>query len=678
MYKNFNYRKQKLEQLLQLPVLAEQPHLTHPTYRADIDGLRAIAVLSVVFFHAFPNVMRGGFVGVDIFFVISGYLISSIIFSSLERNCFSFIEFYSRRIRRIFPALLVVLMACLAFGWMALLSDEYRQLGLHTYGGASFQSNFVLWNEASYFDNAADTKPLLHLWSLGIEEQFYIVWPLLLWLAWKKRFNPLILTVVIAALSFAFNIAKHRVDTIADFYSPQTRFWELFAGSALAYITLYAPKPSYEKLNTLMGRLICLSVINRKILRDMQSMLGSLLLVGSIIVISKDWHFPGYWAILPVLGTVMIISAGTHAWVNRVVLRNRILVWFGLISFPLYVWHWPLLSFARIIHSEIPSQTIRIVLILISISLAWLTYWTVERPMRFGRHGKTKTNILIILMILIGYVGFKTHELNGLPFRIAAKPIAQYQGNISREEYLEYIVKNYHRCINIPFRELSLKGGKYGYRCFQSKLHQEIDTIIVGDSHADHLFPGLANISKSRNVAFFMQPALPLIDSKYFSEAFKFIIDSKSIKIVILSAYWKDKIESGEVLTKMELSRTIKALLNSNKHVYVVEDIPNYSFHPNRCKYQRSFSFDESLCTQPLQEHIAQKKTYSKVLAEAIANAKGAHFIPVDQYFCVPSKCSMVNNKDILYADNNHLNVIGSNYLGKMIFPIIYKQPFHQ
>ena len=165
--------------------------LTLPKYRADIDGLRAIAVLSVVGFHAFPKWVAGGFIGVDIFFVISGFLISTIIFGNLTAGTFSFIEFYSRRVRRIFPALLLLLIACYAFGWFALLADEYKQLGKHIAGGAGFVSNLVLWNERGYFDNSAVTKPLLHLWSLGIEEQFYIVWPLLLWLASRLRVNLL-------------------------------------------------------------------------------------------------------------------------------------------------------------------------------------------------------------------------------------------------------------------------------------------------------------------------------------------------------------------------------------------------------------------------------------------------------------------------------------------------------
>ena len=206
-------------------------NLFRPKYRPDIDGLRALAVLSVVGFHAFPKSIKGGFIGVDVFFVISGYLISAIIFENLKNKSFSFSEFYARRVRRIFPALALVLIACHVFGWFVLLSDEYKQLGRHIAAGSGFVSNMVLWSEAGYFDNSADTKPLLHLWSLGIEEQFYLAWPMLLWLAWKSRINLLGVTVVILLASFYLNVAEVKKDVIGAFYSPITRFWELLVGS---------------------------------------------------------------------------------------------------------------------------------------------------------------------------------------------------------------------------------------------------------------------------------------------------------------------------------------------------------------------------------------------------------------------------------------------------------------
>ena len=203
-------------------------------YRPDIDGLRAVAVLLVVGYHAFPYWLNGGFIGVDIFFVISGFLISSIIFQDLGAGSFRFTDFYGRRIRRIFPALIIVVAACLVAGWFVLLAGEYEQLGKHVAGGAGFIANFLLWNESNYFDNAAETKPLLHLWSLGVEEQFYIIWPLLLWLAWKRNFNARTMTAFIVIMSFALTIAQARTDMVAAFYSPATRFWESLCGALLA------------------------------------------------------------------------------------------------------------------------------------------------------------------------------------------------------------------------------------------------------------------------------------------------------------------------------------------------------------------------------------------------------------------------------------------------------------
>jgi peptidoglycan/LPS O-acetylase OafA/YrhL len=196
-------------------------------YRPDIDGLRAIAVISVIVFHFFPNLIRGGFIGVDIFFVISGYLISNIIFCELEQKKFRFVDFYSKRIKRIFPALLLVLTFSIILGYFILLPNEYKQLGKHIFGGATFTSNFILWNESGYFDNAAETKLLLHLWSLAVEEQFYILWPLVVCIAYHARFNFLIIILLIAAFSFGLNVRYISTDVVADFYSPITRFWEL-------------------------------------------------------------------------------------------------------------------------------------------------------------------------------------------------------------------------------------------------------------------------------------------------------------------------------------------------------------------------------------------------------------------------------------------------------------------
>ena len=452
---------------------SHQAHLSHPKYRPDIDGLRAIAVLSVVAFHAFPGWVRGGFIGVDVFFVISGYLISTIIFENLDKGTFSFSEFYSRRIRRIFPALLLVLIACFAFGWFSLLADEFKQLGKHIAAGAGFLSNFILWNEAGYFDNSAETKPLLHLWSLGIEEQFYIVWPLLLWFAWKRKFNLLTITIVIAVASFILNLKGVKQDMVATFYSPQTRFWELLSGSLLAWFTLYK-HDAFAGIESKMVVWLSPIVNSEKQVSDGKTLANVLSFVGLILLLYGFWRinkglsFPGKWALVPVLGVVLIISAGSKAWVNRKILSNKLAVWFGLISFPLYLWHWPILSFARIVGGEVPSRNILIAAVVLSIALAWLTFKLVERPLRFGNHSKVKVAILVILMAIIGYVGYTTYIKNGFPKR---------HGDVMSPS---------------PWRDIKCHGrervSKYANpldECLGSRRNNKGgDLYLVGDSHA--------------------------------------------------------------------------------------------------------------------------------------------------------------------------------------------------
>lgn len=384
--------------------------LSHPKYRPDIDGLRAIAVLSVVAFHAFPSLIQGGFIGVDVFFVISGFLISSIIFGSLEKNSFRFVDFYIRRVNRIVPALLVMLVATWALGWFSLLADEYTQLGKHMAGGAAFVSNFLLLGESGYFDNSAETKLLLHLWSLGIEEQFYLVWPLMVWAAWKIRVNALILIALVGGISFTFNVMSVQADPVTTFYSPQTRFWELLVGSLLAYVILNKHRffPAWRESS---GPSI----------RNIQSLAGVALLVVAFALTTKSNQFPGWWALLPTIGAALVIAAGPFAWFNKAVLSNRLLVWFGLISFPLYLWHWPLLTFAKIMHSDTPSALVRIAAVAASMLLAWMTFRFVEKPIRNKLNPRTSVRGLSIALAVVGIAGFITFKSEGIPSRFPAE-----------------------------------------------------------------------------------------------------------------------------------------------------------------------------------------------------------------------------------------------------------------
>jgi len=390
-------------------------------YRSEIDGLRAFAVLSVVAFHYFPHsgLLRGGFVGVDIFFVISGFLITSHIFENLEKGQFSFIDFFGRRIRRIFPGLILVMACSLGFGWFVLLSDELIQLGRHAASGAAFIINFTLADEIGYFDNASYTKPMLHLWSLAIEEQFYIIWPLLLWLAWKKKINLLSLTIFFALISLYYNLFFGTSNPKENFFLPFGRLWELLVGSILAWFFVYKSS-SLDRFKVYSERILLRIIWSKNILANgltilnLMSFLGFALLVLSVLYINESLVFPSKWTLLPVLGTVLIIASGSKPWLNRFFLSNSVSVWFGRISYTLYLWHWPILSFLFIIEGEAPHRDARIIAVVASILLAWLSYQFVERPIRYGGRKTIKSLILIMLIFLIGILGLYILKSDGL------------------------------------------------------------------------------------------------------------------------------------------------------------------------------------------------------------------------------------------------------------------------
>ncbi|AXY58999.1 acyltransferase family protein [Acinetobacter sp. WCHAc010052] len=398
-------------------------NLSHPKYRPDIDGLRAIAVLAVVLFHAFPSSLRGGFIGVDIFFVISGFLISTIIYENIKNETFSFKDFYSRRIRRIFPALLVVVITTFIFGFFILSADEFNKLGKLVAAGIGFVANLVLWSEAGYFDSATETKTLLHLWSLGIEEQFYFFWPLLLFFAWKRNFNLLIVTIIVLFFSLIFNILNIKTDPIATFYSPVTRIWELLFGSLLAWVVVFKNDKLLnlnKTANASLSKMFFFKHIREEYLfSNILSFSGMIFFLIGFIEITKESNFPGFWALLPVLGTVMVIMAGPTAWINKNILSNKIAVWFGLISFPLYLWHWPILSYGRIYYDKTPPESFRWIAILASILLAWLTVKYIEKPFRYSKY-KTQTKVIFLCStaLILGLIGLITYKVNFMDSKI--------------------------------------------------------------------------------------------------------------------------------------------------------------------------------------------------------------------------------------------------------------------
>lgn len=464
-------------------------HLIHPKYRPDIDGLRAIAVLSVIGYHLFPSAIAAGFIGVDIFFVISGYLISSIILSSLNKSRFSLFEFYIKRVKRIFPALFLVLLVSMVYGWFKLFPSEYVLLGKHVSAGSAFISNIIFWRESGYFDTASELKPMLHLWSLGIEEQFYIVWPLLLLLAFKlgKRLIFPALLLILSS-SFLLNVGFVADKPTATFFLPGTRFWELSIGALLAYIAVFK-----GGVASLMGRF--LKVQDQHVFQlkctEVMSWLGAFLLITAFLLINNKSAFPGWLALLPTLGAFLMIAAGGHTWFNRNVLAARLLAAIGLISYPLYLWHWPLLSFSRIEFGEI-SQLARVTIVLASILLAWATYKWLERPLR-SSNGALVPALLVILVAAIGCFGllvFKggvTNDAND----VRSNFVREFENSEPQYRYLtsHHLFEAYRS--DCDFLDVIKKEAKptIATSCYIPIAKKSI--FIWGDSHAQQLNYGL-------------------------------------------------------------------------------------------------------------------------------------------------------------------------------------------
>jgi peptidoglycan/LPS O-acetylase OafA/YrhL len=645
-------------------VTVPTPHLSHPKYRPDIDGLRAVAVLAVVAFHAFPNWVSGGFIGVDVFFVISGYLISTILFENLDKGAFGFAEFYSRRIRRIFPALTLVLVACFAFGWFALLPDEYKQLGKYIAAGAGFVSNLALWSDAGYFDNSGETKPLLHLWSLGIEEQFYIIWPVLLWFAWKRKFNLLTITVLVALISLILNIKGIKNNAVATFYSPQTRFWELLSGSLLAWLTLYkfnAHQSAKLKVDGWLAAIISSGKTenNGSTLANVISAFGFMLLAYGFWRITKDSAFPGKWALIPVSSSVLIIAAGPKAWLNRHILSRKIAVWFGLISFPLYLWHWPLLSYARIVENETPSREARIGLVIVSIALAWFTYRFIERPIRLGGHNMIKNCVLALLTLTIGCIGFITFERNGLSFRFP---------RIVQE--LTTYTYDY----------------KYAYRegsCFlrPEQSHTEFDKcanespnnqslLLWGDSHAAHLYPGFKaryEVSSSviQRTASGCPPILNIdiptrLHCKSINDSILKLIQSKKPNVVIMAANWP----SYDISTLENTVNTIRALGVSK--IVIVGPVPQWKDGLPKQLFKHFSNYFPHTIPQRMTTGLMTNTSNSEESLDVFSKKKNLHYISAIQIMCNEQGCITKmgeTGESLTTWDYGHLTSIGSIFM---------------
>ena len=644
------------------------------SYRSDIDGLRAIAVLSVIAFHIAPAKLRGGFVGVDIFFVISGFLISSIIYKELESGAFSIVEFYVRRIRRIYPALFLVLSAVCVAGWTFLLPSDFVVLGRQILGGSTFAANFVLWWQSGYFSPEAALKPLLHLWSLGVEEQYYLIFPVICMAFYrsKSRWTLPAAFLTIAAVSMFVNVAFVSKYSAATYFLPFSRLWELFVGAGLSLFmqrNLQAPWESQLLVKWRHG----------------VGVLGLALLVVSVFGIDQFDAFPGWWALLPTIGAVLVIVAGQTSWVNRYILSCKPAVFVGLISYPLYLWHWPILSFMRIANTDWDVKISHLqkgAMVFLAFPLAYLTYRFVELPIRHVKQKeKRRTGALWLLgcVSLTGTFGILVILMGGFPARLPSAVVALdhdygHDGSNSWREgtcFLrpdQFAVSFSNSCVDIE----------------KTRAAQPL-MLVWGDSHAADLFPGFRVLQDQPGVRlaqFTASMCAPIIGLQVrerpaclsVNDAVLDRIRNLKPDIVVLSAYWDYPDPDHDSATRAEkLLHTIALVKAAGvQRVVVLGSVPFWTTPvPGLLVSQLHRNPDN-----PVPHRLARGllEAHDDTLLRATTLKAGAVYVPVFENLCDQTSCIATTGpgwKDVVTYDQSHFTDHGSILLTQRIWASI-------
>ena len=661
------------------------------SYRSEIDGLRAFAVLSVVAFHAFPSWLKGGFIGVDVFFVISGFLITSHIFERLEKEEFSFTDFFGRRIRRIFPALILVMACSFTFGWFVLYADEFKQLGKHLASSSVFITNFILVEESGYFDNLAETKPMLHLWSLAVEEQFYILWPLILWMAWKRSFNLLLITISIAVISFFVNIAFVSSFPTQTFFYPFGRFWELLVGSILAWFFLY--RNSFFAISERLS--------------NVTSFFGLAFLFVGVFFVSEEFDFPSYNAVIPIVGAVLVIFAGSKGFVSKLLLMNPLATWFGLISYPLYLWHWPIFSFMEILEGGTPHHYLRIAAIFVSIFLAWLTFKLVEIPIRRQAISNRLSTTLLLLvgsmgaLGLLAYKGSITSNVSNIVTSTDSSDVIQFDFPFAESE-LSRVKPQAISEKNACFASLEIqKDSKIRY-CSLSDLDETPQVALIGDSHSAAAFEGTSyyfnkdhNLSVVNLAGRLFSNVVNAPKGNEFErnvylggfEVADYLYRRKDIKNIVMVARgffylnWAENfsIPNSEISSKEEVFVVgIRELLERfrDRNIIFVFENPTLMGDPRACKSHRPIkplfqylkaSEARDVCSITREEDDVIHKRYIQTVSDVLKDFPNVVAIDPRDLLCDEEKCYAKASGRVLYSDNSHVNRNGSYLQGKQI-----------
>ena len=630
-------------------------------YRADVDGLRAVAVLAVLFYHADLG-CHGGYVGVDVFFCISGFLITGLILKDLDAGQFQIVKFWERRIRRILPPLVVVILATLIAGWFLLLPHAYVKLGQSVCAQALLSSNIYFWQGylSEYFD-LSEVKPLLHTWSLAVEEQYYLFFPFLL-LALRRFSRSLLVTVilVLGGLSFALSVYYSYQHPSANFYLLPTRAWELLIGAFLAAIPAHLHA-------------------SRRWVAESLSWGGVLAILCAVFCYDSETRFPGVTAILPCFGTALIIWANGHTLtVTGKILALRPVVFVGLISYSLYLWHWPILVLAGYLAIEPMAPSQRMLLLLASLVLAVLSWRFVETPFRRRVIFKNRAQIFAFFCsstALLLLSGLALHKLQGVPSRLPAAALLFADGQR-----------------NMPFNfDISLKQALAGdfVEFGSGDKHLPIDLMVWGDSHAMAVMPVLEVLCKEhsiRGVAATHTATPPLVgylatnkfsmtkESIAYNSAVIEFIRKEHISNILLVTRWDQYIDfdNGTARLRNGILATIRALQGTGTKIWIMRDVPVPRWNvPDVLASTIWHGGDLGNVGLPNATYSKEYQRQSPLFEGLSTDFSGVTILDPTETFMTPNKgCRVENDGMALYWDGSHLTVAGAMLLRPLFIPI--------
>jgi peptidoglycan/LPS O-acetylase OafA/YrhL len=669
------------------------------SYRPDIDGLRALAVGAVVLFHAFPSLLPGGFLGVDVFFVISGYLITGMILEGIRARTFSITGFYLRRARRILPALLTMLLVVSLLALLILMPDELERFAQNVTASALFVPNLFIASQSGYFDAAAAMNPLLHLWSLGVEEQFYLLWPVLLILCVPRARPRVTIAIIggIAMASFIAHIVISRYSAGLSYYLPFTRFWQLLTGALLAAAAVARVERTAVPATATAAR--------ESWKGNAMSVTGLLLVVGSILATRAGSETFVAVAVPVTLGSALFIAAGMQALPNRVLFAARPAVYFGLISYPLYLWHWPFLSFLGVLDLDrgTSGRLLRVAVVLVAIVAAILTYHFIELPVRKRRDLRRLGVGLASLLGVAAFAGVAVSSTGGIPQRTS----------------LQYNPFEWPPAMRLEQRCAALYGQPEDLRenafCIRNDYARDPSIVMIGDSHANMFIPGVRAAYPEASIVQIGGSACPYLrDTEFWNDDRRAwrrvcppLIDSAyraitpATQVVILIARMPMYISTPDEYAatfdfvspkhfesplfpgaspaatyEHALRRELTQLVQAQREVVLVLPVPALDFRPRSCAPVRPVDSllparSADSCSVPRQSvetrHANSRSIVARVVRE-LADPR-VHVVDPMDALCDARACHAVIDGKLMYRDDNHLTVEGSRYVWSRIRP---------